>query len=188
MKQLWGMAFILVLAACSPLPPGTTQPAAPVVTNTSAPALPVVSSSTSAATAAGDPLPYRPNLGDTSFCDGAPTSLAVEELAGSSEDQIVTELFGQRLSYFKDTHAPGYCRLENYRINEVYHDSRLPSLPLQPKGDINRVVRFSMQVVQVPNYWISISGPFYEHDWMDASLNLSISKTPHEYRMVFAFP
>ncbi len=139
-------------------------------------------------TPAENQLPYNANIGDITYCDSANILLLKKDATGFSEDQIAGKLIEMWLSYFRDDQAPAYCRIEDYRVDKVYYDPRTPGLPLEPKGNFMRVVQFSIKLIQVPNYWMSLTGETDQSHWLHTGQNLAIFKTSDGYTMKFAYP
>ncbi len=133
-------------------------------------------------------LPYNPNIGDTQYCDSANIVLPEKDTANFSEDQIAGRLVELWLNYFKTEKAPDYCRVEDYHVDKVYYDQRTPALSLEPKGDFIRVVQFSIKLIQVPNYWMSLAGEIDQNNWLHTERSVAVFKTEDGYVMKFANP
>ena len=84
--------------------------------------------------------------------------------------------------------APDWCRIAGYKIERVYYDPRTPLLQLEPKGDIMRAVRYSVKLIQIPNYWMPLSGEVDPQNWLHTGGNIAIFRGKDGYRMEFAFP
>ncbi len=51
-----------------------------------------------------------------------------------------------------------------------------------------RIVDFSIELIQVPNAWMSFAGDIDQENWMHVSHVVSISETSDGYEMEFAYP
>lgn len=116
--------------------------------------------------------------------------LTISEAQGLSEDEIAGKLMSFLLDYYNNPQAPGYCRIDGYRIEKVFYDSRLELPTFSPKGDFMRVVQFSIKLVQIPNVWMVYSGEIDQQNWFHISEALAIFKneTDGVYRMRFSRP
>jgi hypothetical protein len=92
------------------------------------------------------------------------------------------------LAYFNAPQAPDWCRIDGYKIDNVYYDERVPSLPLEPKGDVMRVVQFSIKLVQMPNIWMSFPGTIDQQNWLQIRADVAIFHSTDGYTMKFANP
>lgn len=133
-------------------------------------------------------LPYNPNIGDTKYCDTVNIHLLKTDSAKFSEDQVVEKLIELWLAYFKTDQAPAYCRIEDFHVDKVYYDPRTPGLSLDPQGDFMRVVQFSIKLIQIPNYWMSLSGEIDQNNWLHTGQNVAVFKTNDGYIFKFAYP
>jgi hypothetical protein len=133
-------------------------------------------------------LSFNPNVKNDGNCEPPNASLSKTEAENLSEDEIAYKLFDIWLSDYKKPGAPLYCRIADYTIDKVYYDERTPYLPLEPKGDIMRVVIFSVKLIQIPNVWMSFSGEIDQDNWLHTAHAIAIFKTDTGYIMKFANP
>jgi hypothetical protein len=147
---------------------------------------------TSAAAIAPTPtniqLPYNLVQESSEYCQSPYAVLPIANADVLSEDTIVRKLVEIWLEPYKNPKAHPYCRIDDYRIDDIYSDPRLSFLSIQPKGDIVRLVRFSVKLIQVPNDWMSLSGEIDQENWLHTNHYISTSKLDDNYVMVFAYP
>jgi len=55
-----------------------------------------------------------------------------------------------QLKAFFTPKALDYCQIDDYRIDKVSYDERLPSFSGEPDGDFMRGVHFSIKPIEVP--------------------------------------
>ncbi len=129
---------------------------------------------------------------DIEYCDKPnEVFLPISDAHGLSEDEIAGKLISLFLDYYNNPQAPGYCRVDGYRIEKVFYDENLATSPtMMPKGDFMRVVDFSIKLIQIPNVWMSYSGEIDQQNWLHTSEVLAIfkHKTRGVYTMVFSRP
>jgi hypothetical protein len=140
------------------------------------------------ATPTGIQLPFNDKNVDNEYCQIPAVKLTTTEAQGLSEDQIAGRLMELLLVYFYVPEAPDYCRIDGYRIDSVYYDERTPNLPLEPKGDFARLVRFSVKLIQIPNMWMSWAGEIDQENWLHTGNNVAVFRYPDGYMMKFAYP
>ena len=133
-------------------------------------------------------LPFNDQPYDQKLCQPPDVLLPISAAQGLSEDEIAAKLVEKWLAFFNNPKNPGYCRIDGYRIDKVYYDPRTPYLPLEPKGDIMRVVQYSIKLVQIPNYWMSLSGEIDSQNWLHTASNLAVFRSKKGYTFKFAFP
>jgi hypothetical protein len=181
---------IFVLSACSPAAkvlPTETVTQKPTSTSTLLPS--AIPSIQPLATPTAFQLPWNEIPNDTTgYCLLAPTQLVASDTQGLSEDEIAMKLIDLWLAYFNAPQAPGDCHVDGYHVDEVYYDERTPYLPLEPKGDFMRVVRFSVKLVQIPNSWMTWAGEIDQQNWLHTGANLAIFRLEDGYTMKFAYP
>ena len=125
------------------------------------------------------------------YCDkSVVVHLPISDAQGASEDEIASKLMSLYLDYYNNSQAPGYCRIDGYRIEKVFYDSRLELPTFSPKGDFMRVVQFSIKLIQIPNAWMSYSGEIDQQNWFHISEALAIFKNEADgvYTMRFSRP
>lgn len=134
------------------------------------------------------PFPFFEDDARREYCTSPAVQLSLAEAKGLSEDEIAAKLMKLFLDYFNTPQAPNWCRIDGYTIDKVYYDERTPSLPLEPKGDIMRVVLFSIQLVELPSFWVSWQGKIDDQNWLHAGRNVAIFRSDDGYTMEFANP
>lgn len=135
-----------------------------------------------------DIMKYFEDNAKREYCKFPAVQLPMAETKNLSEDEIAEKLMRLFLDYFSVSEAPDWCRIDDYTIDKVYYDERTPSLPLEPKGDIMRVVQFSIKFVQLPNFWMSWSGEIDGQNWLHTGNNVAIFRSDAGYTMEFAYP
>jgi hypothetical protein len=133
-------------------------------------------------------LPFNDTNFEEEYCQSPKVVLPHADAEGLDENEIAGKLMEQWLSYFNAPQAPDYCRIDGYRVDEVFYDERTPDLPLEPKGDFIRTVRFSILLVQMPNYWMSWAGEIDQQNWLHAGHNIAVFRTDEGYSFEFANP
>jgi len=116
--------------------------------------------------------------------------LPISDTLGMSEDEIAEKLMSLYLDSFNNPQVSGFCRIDGYRIEKAFYDSRLELPTFSPKGDFMRVVQFSVKLIQIPNTWMSYSGEIDQQNWFHISEALAIFKNEIDgvYRMSFSRP
>jgi hypothetical protein len=125
---------------------------------------------------------------DHKYCTSPEVFLPIANAQGLNDDGIARKLMELWLDYFNTPQAPNYCRVDGYVIDKVYYDERTPSLPLEPKGDIMRVVLFSIKLIQYPTFWASQAGDVDKENWLHTGNNIAIFSSNSGYTMKFAYP
>ncbi|MFH2103034.1 MAG: hypothetical protein ABIJ39_06725 [Chloroflexota bacterium] len=178
-----------ILASCAP-----ATKVVPTVTVTSLPTLTIASQHPTDTPIQPLPtptelqLPFDDSNVDHLYCQSPDVFLSFSEAQGLSDDEIAGKLMGLWLAYFNVPQAPGYCRVDGYRIDNVYYDERTPALPLEPIGDIMRVVQFSIKLIQIPNFWMCWPGEIDQQNWLHTGNNVAVFRSNDGYTMTFAFP
>lgn len=98
------------------------------------------------------------------------------------------ELF---LAYYQSPQASNECRIEEYRIDNVYYDERYASLPLYPKGDFMRAVLYSVKPPLTDNHPYGFWGVIVtlgNDGWYHAGANVAVFRHDNGYTMQFAGP
>jgi len=180
---------MFILASCAP-----AVKVVPTETTTSLPALtitpqhPIDTPIQPFPTGTEIQLPYDDSMVNRDYCQSPDVFLSFSDAIKLNEDEIAGKLMGLWLAYFNAPQAPGYCRIDGYRIDKVYYDERTPDLPLEPKGDIMRVVQFSIKLIQIPNYWMSSAGEIDPQNWFHTGNDIAIFRSTDRYTMKFAYP
>jgi hypothetical protein len=133
-------------------------------------------------------LPYNLVQENSTACKPPYAALSLISAVDLSEDEITRKLIKEWLNRYKSPAMHPYCRIDDYRIDDIYSDPNAGSLPLEPKGDFMRIVKFSVKLIQVPNDWMSLNGELDQENWLHMSHYVSISKSGDDYVMAFAFP
>ena len=113
--------------------------------------------------------------------------LSISDAQGLTDDGIAEKLMSSYLNYFNSPQTPGYCRIDGYRIEEVYRDEKLEST-VSPKGDFIRVVDFSIKLIQQYSRWMNYSGEIDQQNWLHTSNVLIIFKVEAEGVYTMRFP
>jgi len=108
-------------------------------------------------------LPLNEHNYEGVYCQYPPVKLPIAEAQGLSEDEIAERLLEMTLAYFNDPEAPDWCRVDGFTIDGISYDELTPLLPLEPKGDWMRAVKYSVKLIQVPNFWMSL--PMKKGEW-----------------------
>ena len=120
----------------------------------------------------------------------AVVDLPISDAQGLSEDDIAEKLMSLYLDSFNNPQVSDFCRIDGYRIEKAFYDSRLELPTFSPKGDFMRVVQFSVKLIQIPNVWMSYSGEIDQQNWFHISEALAIFKneTRGVYTMFLSRP
>jgi hypothetical protein len=132
-------------------------------------------------------LPYNLVQESSEYCKSPYAVLSTNDAKDLSEDEIARKLIGVWLERYKKAEAHPYCRIDDYRVDEISFAPH-ESLPLEPKGSFSRTVMFSVKLIQIPNEWMSFSGEVDKENWLHTSHLISISKGDDEYTMFFVYP
>jgi hypothetical protein len=184
------LLVVFLLASCAPMakvaPTETMTPRPTLTITLPSPTIPAVQY---LATPTAFQLPWVeiPN-DENGYCQSAPTQLSLTGAQGLNDDEVARKLIDLWLAYFNAPQAPSDCRVDGYHIDEVYYDERTPYLPLEPKGDFMRVVRFSVKLIQIPNSWMTWGGEIDQQNWLHTGANLAIFRLADGYTMKFAYP
>ena len=133
-------------------------------------------------------LPFNPEVRSDKFCQPPSAILPVSEGDDITEEEIVHDLVRLWLRRYASTDAPLFCRIEDYRIDNVYYDADVISKTLEPRGDFMRVVRFSVKLIQVPSAWMSFPGELDQDNWLHIGQVAAVFKTAGGYALEFAHP
>ena len=133
-------------------------------------------------------LPFNDANFEDEYCQSPKVVLPLADANGLDENEIAGKLMEQWLAYFNALQAPDYCRIDGYRVDEVFYDERTPDLPLEPKGDFIRTARFSVLLVQMPSFWMSWAGEIDQQNWLHAGSNIAVFLTEEGYFFEFANP
>ncbi len=134
-------------------------------------------------------LPFNDQNEDwQEYCQWPYIQLATAEAQGMDEEAIAGELMDIALAHFKNPQAPGFCRIDDYRIDRVFYDEKTPLYPLEPKGDFIRTVLFWVKLVQAPNMWASFSGEIDTLNWLHTGVYVAVFRSSGGYTMQFANP
>ncbi len=186
--------------ASAPVPTNVTVPPSPSAVSilsptptssldTCAPLPPVPTLTEPYATPTELQLPFNDKDVETQFCQWPAIELSVSDAQGLNDDQIAGKLMELSLAYFNDPRAPDWCRIGGYRIDEVCYDAHaLAYPPIEPQGDIMRVVRFSLRLIQVPNAWMSLPGKVDQQNWLHSGRAVAVFRSNTGYTMRFASP
>ncbi len=111
--------------------------------------------------------------------------MTTAEAQGLSDDEIVVKLVERWLAHYIVALAPAYCRIHGYRVDAV-----LPAIkgPIEPVGDINRWVDFSVLLFQTPSGWFAASGTLDEQNWLHKGNAVAVFHTEDGYSLKLAFP
>ena len=138
------------------------------------------------------PTAIQLSFNDTNFedeyCQSPKVVLSLTEAGGLDENEIAGKLMEKWLAYFNAPQSPDYCRIDDYRVDDVFYDERTPDLPLEPKGDFIRTARFSVLLVQMPSFWMSWAGEIDQQNWLHAGSNIAVFRTEEGYFFEFANP
>jgi hypothetical protein len=186
--NLYGCINFTIIQTSTPLPILPTKTAVPTSTETLEPTATEVFRQNISATATDIQLPYNLVTESSEYCQVPPPILQLNETENLSEDQIVYKLVELWLNRYKKPGAHPYCRIDDYTVDRVYYDKRITSPPIEPQGDIMRVVVFSMKLIQIPNDWMTLAGEIDQNNWLHTAQTVAIFKTDKGYIMKFANP
>jgi hypothetical protein len=180
------ISLILAVSACSSS--AVTPTLLPTSTEVSPTELSTVNGGNVIASPTDIQLPFATNVSSDDYCKPPYAAMQVADGNDISEDQIVSELMKIWLRRYANEAAPAFCRIGGYTIDKVYYDPAIVNQPLEPRGDFMRIVDFSIELIQVPNAWMSFAGNIDQGNWMHISHVVSISETSDGYEMEFAYP
>lgn len=184
--------MILGMTSCSssstaitptyPIPPTETiTPIPPTITPTQPLAIPIV-------TATQVQLPVIYEVADYVYCQFPEVLLPISDAQGLSEDEITEKLMELSLAHFTAPEAPGFCRIDSYRIDEVSYDESFPFYILSPQGDFMRGVSFSVKLIQLPCMWRAYSGEIDQQNWLHTGKGVAVFRSTNGYTMKLANP
>ena len=196
-------AFLLLgLAACSPVTAEVSYPPpVDMITPTPSPTqtmtvidpsliltpMPLTQTLTPAQATSNAPRPTQ-----DAYCYQPPEFLLpISDAQELNEDQIAKKLMELFLAYYHAPQASNECRIEEYRIDDVYYDERYASLPLDPKGDFMRAVLYSVKPPLIDNHPYGFWGVLVTlgiDDWYHAGANVAVFRHDNGYTMQFAGP
>jgi hypothetical protein len=173
MKDLYFfLGFVLLTSACSLSMQGFTS--TPELIETSLPT-PILSSNI--------------EQENSAVCQKPPyAALSLVSAVDLSEEEITRKLVDEWLNRYTGLAVDPFCRIDNYRIDDISSDPKVNSLPLQPRGDFMRVVKFSVKLIQLPSDWMSFQGELDQENWLNIRQYVSISTVGDDYVMVFSHP
>jgi len=174
------LLMVALLSACAS---ATVAP-----TETAIPQQPVATPMKLLATSTAIQLPFNDKNVEHEYCQLPEVRLLASEARGMSEDEIAGKLMELLLDYFHSSQAPDYCRIDGYRIDNVYYDERTPYTTLQPRGDFLRTVQFSVKLIQVPSFWMGWPGEIDTQNWLHTGNNVAVFRAADGYTMQFAYP
>ena len=166
------VAVLIILVSCAPVNEVT----------------PTIESAQRLVTPTGFQLPFNDKNVENEYCQYPSVKLSASDAQGLSDDEIAGKLMDLHLAYFNAPQASDWCRIGGYKIDRVYYDERTPSLPLEPKGDIMRVVQYSIKLIQIPNFWMSLVNEVDQQNWAHIWANIAIFRSADGYTMKFANP
>jgi hypothetical protein len=180
---------VIILASCVPATEvASTKTIVPLSTSTFIPFSPTIESVQRLATPTEFQLPFNDKNVESEYCQLPSAKLSASDAQGLSDDEIAGKLMDLHLAYFNAPQAPDWCRIDGYKIDKIYYDERTPSLPLEPKGDIMRVVHYSIKLIQIPNFWMSLAGVVDQQNWLHTRADVAIFRLADGYTMKFAYP
>lgn len=181
--------IMLILASCTPTAKrATPKTNVPVSTSSSTALPPAIVPVQNLATPTEYQLPFNEKNAEREYCQLPIVKLSTSDAQGFSENEIAGKLMDLHLAYFNSSQAPDWCRIDRYNIGKIYYDERTPYLPLQPKGDIMRVVHYSIKLIQVPSFWMSLAGTIDKQNWLHSIADVAIFRLAYGYTMQFAYP
>jgi hypothetical protein len=133
-------------------------------------------------------LPLNEKNAESQYCQSPAVRLPISDAQGLSDDEIAGKLMDLWLSYFNTPLAPDYCRIDGYHIDKVFYDAYQLSPPIEPQGDIMRVIHFSIKLVQRPSFWASNPGEIDPQNWLHTGNSVAVFRSDHGYTMQFAYP
>ena len=132
-------------------------------------------------------LPVIEGNVEREYCDKPhPVYLPVSEAKGLTDDDIAKKLMSLYLNYYNDPQAPGYCRIDGYRIERVYYDESMKSPLVTQIGDFMRGVMYSVKLIQVPNLWMN-GEEIDQQNWLHTGVNMAVFRSKDGYTMKFVF-
>jgi hypothetical protein len=179
---------VLGIASCSS-PAVEATPVPPTSTPTNTPWPPQNTPTPPQPTATKIQLPFvNGPIDDVDYCGESLSSvlLPLADAQGLSEDEIAAKLMDLWLAYFNAPQAPGYCRIDGYHIGSVCYNAL--TMPYRPKADFVRSVKFSIKLIQLPNYWMGNFGLIDEQNWLRTEKNVAVFRSDSGYTMEFAAP
>jgi hypothetical protein len=189
MKTKFVILFTMqLISACSSSlhVPEVTTTLSPTITITPSPE--PTSATAIAPTPTDIQLPYNLVQESSEYCQSPYAVLSIANAEGLSKDEIARVLVGIWLERYKNPKAHPYCRIEDFRVDDIYSNPKVNATSLEPKGDFMRVVKFSIKLIQVPTDWLAFPGEIDTENWLTVIWNISISKIDDNYDMVFAYP
>ena len=193
--SLSALTFVFLLAGCTttaPMQPAVTGTpfvtVAPTLVSTFTPEATLTPTETVHPTSTQFNLPLNEHNYEGVYCQYPPVKLPIAEAQGLSEDEIAERLLEMTLAYFNDPEAPDWCRVDGFTIDGISYDELTPLLPLVPKGDRMRSVKYSIKLIQVPNFWMSLPGTIDQQNWLHTFADLAVFRQPDGYTMAFAHP
>jgi len=178
-----------ILASCETAPtPVPTKTAAALPTLTTTPPLPILSPTQPTPTQTQIQLPFDGSVVNSIDCQSPDVALPDSDALGSSEDEITGKLLELWLAYYQAPQAPRFCHIAGHTIDQVVYDERTLYLPLEPKGNFMRLVRFSIKLIQLPNSWMSWAGVIDPQNWEHLSGFVAVFHSNAVYTMEFANP
>ncbi len=133
-------------------------------------------------------LPFNDQNVESKYCRGYAGAVPASDAQGLTDEAIVREAVARWLAYFNTPEAPDWCRIAGYRIDDIYYDVQALAPTVEPQGDIMRVVRFSVKLVQMPNDWMSLAGEVDPKNWLHVIRAVAILRSDKGYTMQFATP
>ncbi|MEJ5312059.1 MAG: hypothetical protein WHX52_20015 [Anaerolineae bacterium] len=180
---------VFVLVSCAPATKIVpTKTMVPVSTSTSAPAPATPESLQPAATPTAIQLPFNDKNFESEYCQYQSVKLPISDTQGLSDDEIARKLMDLHLAYFNTPQAPDWCRIDGYKIEEVYYNESTRYRGLEPGSNLMRTVRYSIKLIQIPNMWMSLPGEIDQQNWLHTVADLAIFRLEDGYTMKFAHP
>ena len=189
-KNIVTVLFVaIILVSCAPaIEVAPTKTTVLLPTSTLTPPPPIIEPVQRLATPTEFQLPFNDKNVESEYCQLPSVKLSISDAQGLSDDEIAGKLMDLHLAYFNAPQAPDWCRIDGYKIDKIYYDERTPYLPLEPKGDIMRVVQYSIKLIQIPNFWMSLVNEVDQQNWAKIYANLAIFRSADGYIMKFAYP
>ncbi len=180
----------ILLASCAPAakvaPTETSSPQPTLVTPSPSP---IIHYTQPLATPTEFQLPFNDKNVESEYCQSPSIKLSVSNAQGLSDGEIAGKIMDLWLAYFNASQAPDWCRIDGYKIDDVYYDEHaLAYPPIEPQGDIMRVVRFSIKLIQIPNMWMSLAGEVDQQNWLHTVRAIAVFRSNNGYTMQFANP
>jgi hypothetical protein len=134
-------------------------------------------------------LPFNDTNVESEYCNSPAIKLSFTDAQSLGDDEIAGKLIDLWLAYFNAAQAPDWCRIDGYKIDEVYYDRHaLTDPPVEPQGDIMRIIRFSIKLIQIPNFWMSLAGEVDTQNWFHTARAAAVFRSAYGYTMKFANP